>query len=78
MNYLTEGTKISIKVNGDVVEGIIGGYNYGLSGRVTSFYFEGQENIRRDLELLDPEWCTILAAPVIYHEEDEKLDYENV
>jgi len=63
------GTTLRIKIMEGTVEGVLGGYAYGISGNPTSFYFKDNPDIRYPLERLNDPWCTVLAPPPEYDEE---------
>lgn len=72
MNTYTIGTKVRVDTGEGLVEGIIKGYNYGISGKPTSFFFESNEDMRFPIYLLDSDICEVLAPPKAYVEEDEE------
>ena len=75
MNTYTIGTKVRVDTGEGMVDGVIKGYNYGISGKPTSFFFEGHADLRFPMDLLDSDVCEVLAPPKAYIEEDEE-DYD--
>lgn len=67
--YPKIGSVVEISIERKPKEGIIGGYNFGLSGEETSFYFQDLPNMRFPIEFLRENF-TVLSEPV---EDEEEL-----
>lgn len=63
------GSIVIITILGKSQEHTVSGYNYGLSGQPTSVFFEGIEQQRYPLDVLDG--CDVVYEPIEEEEDPE-------
>jgi len=72
MNYPKTGSIIEVYVNGKPKEGVLGGYNYGVSGVETGFFFEDTPLQSWPIEFMNDDRFLVISEPVDDEEELEE------
>lgn len=72
MNYPKPRSLVEITIQRKPTEITIGGYNYSLSGEVTSFYPQFLENLSYPIQMLDD--AKLLYEPLDEEEVSEEED----